>query len=296
MNRRLFKGRCLDYIHGAGGTLRGRRKSKVKIMRQQTTRSIGYGMTELITFVDEWKAKFPADFKEVKAFLNYAGQVHLMEMDCSCPKCGGKRLEWLCCSLGLPEASAIAKAKLQARTLSTSGLIITAEMVDDAEEIYKFPDDPVILNKAKDAQNDMKDDPIFQERGRLRDTWGNQIRLQLAVRDVACPKCGSNHLGWGCCNLDLEEAEIIAKESIDATIEEFFIGKKFGLSSIDVDKILTSHGLKEGKHSTQKALDEGFAAFTRLKDGTPFFLWNFEKVTELIGRDHKIVEAYKWDF
>ena len=122
MNRKLFKDRCLDYIHGAGSTQRGRRKSKVKIMRQQTTRSIGYGMTELITFVDEWKAKFPADFKEVDAFLNYAGQVHLIEMDCSCPKCGGKRLEWLCCSLGLPEASAIAKAKLQARDRKSTRL------------------------------------------------------------------------------------------------------------------------------------------------------------------------------
>jgi hypothetical protein len=55
------------------------------------------------------------------------------------------------------------------------------------------------------------------------------------------------------------------------------LGKRFGLSSIAVGKILSEHGLKEGKQATKKAIDEKYAIFTPLQDGTPFYLWNVTK-------------------
>lgn len=65
------------------------------------------------------------------------------------------------------------------------------------------------------------------------------------------------------------------------------IGKRFGLSSVAVGKILASMGLKDDRNATQKALDEGYAKFTPLKDGTPFYMWNATKISDLIGVDHQ---------
>jgi hypothetical protein len=65
------------------------------------------------------------------------------------------------------------------------------------------------------------------------------------------------------------------------------LGKRFGLTSIAVGKILTECGLKDGKSATQKALDEGYATFTPLKDGTPFYLWNVAKVSSVISQKHR---------
>jgi len=57
------------------------------------------------------------------------------------------------------------------------------------------------------------------------------------------------------------------------------LGKKFGLSAIAVGKILVKEGLKDQKtkSATEKALNEGYAKSTPLKDGTPYFMWNIEK-------------------
>jgi hypothetical protein len=65
------------------------------------------------------------------------------------------------------------------------------------------------------------------------------------------------------------------------------LGKRFGLSAIAVGKILSEKGLKTGRDATQKALDEGYATSTPLKDGTPFYLWNTSKVSGIIGKDHQ---------
>ena len=67
------------------------------------------------------------------------------------------------------------------------------------------------------------------------------------------------------------------------------LGKKFGLSAIAVGKILIESGLKDSatKLATSKALSEGWAKSTPLKDGTPYFMWNTEKLNVLISKDHK---------
>jgi basic membrane lipoprotein Med (substrate-binding protein (PBP1-ABC) superfamily) len=39
--------------------------------------------------------------------------------------------------------------------------------------------------------------------------------------------------------------------------------------------------------ATKKALDEGYAKSTPLKDGTPYFMWNIDKVRGLISKDHQ---------
>jgi len=67
------------------------------------------------------------------------------------------------------------------------------------------------------------------------------------------------------------------------------LGKKFGLSAIAIGKLLVEEGLKDQKTklATKKALDEGYAKNTPLKDGTPYFMWNIKKVRPLIEKDHK---------
>ena len=67
------------------------------------------------------------------------------------------------------------------------------------------------------------------------------------------------------------------------------LGKRFGLSAIAVGKLLVEEGLKDQKtkSATEKAIKEGYAKDTPLKDGTPYFMWNIEKVRPLIEKDHK---------
>jgi hypothetical protein len=67
------------------------------------------------------------------------------------------------------------------------------------------------------------------------------------------------------------------------------IGKQFGLSGIAVGKILIKNGLKdpETKLATQKAIDDGWAISTPMKDGTPYFLWSAQKLESIISVDHK---------
>lgn len=62
------------------------------------------------------------------------------------------------------------------------------------------------------------------------------------------------------------------------------IGERFGLSSIAVGKILSKYGLKDTitKLATKKALDDGYAKSTPLKDGTPYFMWNIQKIRFLL--------------
>ena len=67
------------------------------------------------------------------------------------------------------------------------------------------------------------------------------------------------------------------------------LGKKFGLSAIAVGKLLIEAGLKDPttKLATEKALKEGYAKSTPLKDGTLYFMWNIDKVRPLIAKDHE---------
>jgi len=67
------------------------------------------------------------------------------------------------------------------------------------------------------------------------------------------------------------------------------LGKSFGLSAIAIGKLLVEEGLKDPKTklATEKAISEGYAKSTPLKDGTPYFMWNIEKVRPLITKDHK---------
>jgi hypothetical protein len=67
------------------------------------------------------------------------------------------------------------------------------------------------------------------------------------------------------------------------------LGKKFGISAIAVGKLLMEAGLKDPdtKLASQKALDDGYAKSTPLKDGTPYFMWNIDKVRKLIAKEHQ---------
>jgi hypothetical protein len=69
----------------------------------------------------------------------------------------------------------------------------------------------------------------------------------------------------------------------DIWVNQTTLGKKFNLSAVAIGKKLKELGLREanGNPST-KAIEEGFCKATPLKDGTPFFMWNKDKVASLL--------------
>ena len=62
------------------------------------------------------------------------------------------------------------------------------------------------------------------------------------------------------------------------------LGKKSGASAVAVGKILIENGLKDPvtKQATQKALDEGYAVSTPMRNGKPHYMWNAQKVKPMI--------------
>jgi hypothetical protein len=67
------------------------------------------------------------------------------------------------------------------------------------------------------------------------------------------------------------------------------LGKKFDISAIEVGKILIQYGLKDPntKEATKKALDDGYAKSAPLKAGTPYYMWNIEKVEGVLSQKHQ---------
>jgi len=60
------------------------------------------------------------------------------------------------------------------------------------------------------------------------------------------------------------------------------IGRHYGMSAIALGRFLTEQGLKDGKHATTRAVDEEYAKYTPLKNETPFYMWNREKIGTLL--------------
>jgi len=55
------------------------------------------------------------------------------------------------------------------------------------------------------------------------------------------------------------------------------------MSAVAIGKKLCEVGLRtEQKEPTERAKTEGYCRFTPMKDGTPFYLWNKEKVSTLL--------------
>jgi hypothetical protein len=69
----------------------------------------------------------------------------------------------------------------------------------------------------------------------------------------------------------------------DAWVNQTTLGKQFGLSAVAIGKKLKELGLRsEDGKPTEQALSEEFCKSTPLKDGTPFFRWNKQKVACLM--------------
>jgi hypothetical protein len=69
----------------------------------------------------------------------------------------------------------------------------------------------------------------------------------------------------------------------DVWANQTTLGKQFGLSAIAMGKKLKELGLRaEDGNPTGLALAESYCTSTPLKDGTPFFMWNRQKVEELM--------------
>lgn len=69
----------------------------------------------------------------------------------------------------------------------------------------------------------------------------------------------------------------------DIWVNQTNLGKQFGLSAIAMGKKLKELGLRgEDTNPTEQALAEDYCTSTPLKDGTPFFMWNRQKIEELM--------------
>ena len=66
------------------------------------------------------------------------------------------------------------------------------------------------------------------------------------------------------------------------------LGKKFGLTAIQVGQCLIEEGLKDAEsgHATEKALVQGYARSTPLKSGRSHFMWHIAKATAIIAKTH----------
>lgn len=67
------------------------------------------------------------------------------------------------------------------------------------------------------------------------------------------------------------------------------LGREFNMSSIAIGKYLIKEKLKESGtgFATDKAVNEGYATLTPLKDGTKFYMWNKERVSGLLKQEHQ---------
>lgn len=69
----------------------------------------------------------------------------------------------------------------------------------------------------------------------------------------------------------------------DVWVNQTTLGKHFGLSAIAMGKKLEELSLRgEDGNPTEQALSEGYCTSTPLKDGTPLFMWNRQKIEELM--------------
>jgi len=69
----------------------------------------------------------------------------------------------------------------------------------------------------------------------------------------------------------------------DIWVNQTELGRHFGMSAVAIGKKLCEVGLRtEQKDPTERAKTEGYCRFTPMKDGTPFYLWNKEKVATLL--------------
>jgi hypothetical protein len=65
----------------------------------------------------------------------------------------------------------------------------------------------------------------------------------------------------------------------DLWVNQTELGRHFGMSAVAIGKKLREVGLRtEQKEPSERAKTEGYCRFTPMKDGTPFYLWNKEKV------------------
>lgn len=66
------------------------------------------------------------------------------------------------------------------------------------------------------------------------------------------------------------------------------LGRAYGLSGVEVGKILIGTGLKDPAtgQPTGQALAEGWATATPLRDGRPHFMWSGQKVRPLLRSFH----------
>lgn len=76
----------------------------------------------------------------------------------------------------------------------------------------------------------------------------------------------------------------MAKEFKKTWATQTDIGHHFKLSAVAVGKLLSEAGLRDGatREPTLRALNEGFAKSTPMRNGRAFFMWNRTKIGDLL--------------
>ena len=89
----------------------------------------------------------------------------------------------------------------------------------------------------------------------------------------------------------LGDLKLSKKKFNDIWSNQTNLGKRFGISAIQVGEILIKHGLKSAKtkEATKKALDSGYAKSTPLKDGTPYYMWNIQMIQSLLKESYEML-------
>ena len=75
-----------------------------------------------------------------------------------------------------------------------------------------------------------------------------------------------------------------AREKFSATwVNMTKLGERFGVSAIHIGWRLKELGLRHSDGRPDPAVELGWCRYTPLKDGTPFWLWHAELVTEYLS-------------
>lgn len=73
-----------------------------------------------------------------------------------------------------------------------------------------------------------------------------------------------------------------SKRSSEKWVTMTELGKPYGLSAVQVGKLLTNAGLRAGSLATDQAVSDGLAKHRRMKSGAEFSVWDRKRVDEVI--------------
>ena len=113
--------------------------------------------------------------------------------------------------------------------------------------------------------------------------------IRLSVLSIETMLCKDTNILVERSIIDMSKKSKSGKKFRRTWCNQTRLGEKFGLTAIEVGKILVAHGLKDviTGLATREAVTEGYAKLTPIQGGTPFYMWSRNKVTKLLLKSHK---------